>query len=39
MEIVILMFFGNGVKVFGYGKYKGEKLCGFMKKNYNILLK
>lgn len=23
---------GNGAKVLGHGKYKGEKLCGFMKK-------
>ncbi|CJA81538.1 Uncharacterised protein [Streptococcus pneumoniae] len=39
MEIAILMPLGNGAKVLGHGKYKGEKLCGFMKKNYNTLLK
>ena len=32
MEIAILMPLGNGAKVLGHGKYKGEKLCGFMKK-------
>ena len=32
LETAILMPLGNGAKVLGHGKYKGEKLCGFMKK-------
>ena len=39
LETVIRMPLGNGAKVLGHGKYKGEKLCGFMKRNYNTPLK